>query len=372
MKNRKKIAIIGANAPLIPFYTQAKRLGYEIYSFAWEEGAVCKEYADHFYPISFVEKEKILEICKENNVQGVTSFSLESALPTVNFVARGLNAPCNSIESEQLVENKYTMRNALYQDNVSVPLYIEVQSSEEVVNIPYPVVVKPIDSGGSRGVTKVESVNDIKCAIDRALSYSKSKKVLVEQFIDGREFSVEYISYKGVHKFITITEKITTGSPYFVELEHHQPANLTLIEVEKIKKITEDTLNSLKIYSTPTHTELKINAEGELYIIEVGPRMGGDFITSDLVRLSTGYDFVKATIELSTNNFIEPFNYNKHCSGVYFLSSETLRLLPYFNKIRDISEIYSAKIYNQEIKSVKESSDRSGHIIYQSINKFII
>ena len=87
---KEKIAVIGANEPLIPFYRQAKKLGYGIIGIAWDNGAVCKPYCNKFYPISFAEKEKVLEVCKKENVKGILSFSLESALPTVSYVAQAM------------------------------------------------------------------------------------------------------------------------------------------------------------------------------------------------------------------------------------------------------------------------------------------
>ena len=104
---KERIAVIGANEPLIPFYRQAKRLGYEIVGIAWDRGAVCKEYCDRFYPISFADKEKVLEICRKENIAGITSFSLESALPTVVYVAQQMGLVSNSEESISITQSKY-------------------------------------------------------------------------------------------------------------------------------------------------------------------------------------------------------------------------------------------------------------------------
>ncbi|MDL2227870.1 ATP-grasp domain-containing protein [Bacteroidales bacterium OttesenSCG-928-K03] len=373
MNNKKRIAILGANAPLRSFYKQAKNLGFEIYSFAWEEGAVCKQYADHYYPISFINKEEILQICKKNDVNGVTSFSLESALPAVNYVARGINSPCNSKESEFFTENKFTMRERLKQFNINIPKYCLVNSENDIIDMDFPLIVKPIDSGGSRGVTEVKNKMELKKAINRALSYSKTHKAIVEQFIDGREFSVEFISHKGKHYLLSITDKITTGKPYFVELEHHQPAAISINDWNKIRDITEQMLDALEITDSPSHTEIKMdNNTGDFYIIEMGPRMGGDYITSDLVRLSTGYDFVKGTIDLAVGQFSEPeFGFHKY-AGVYFLAKEREGILNYINNKNIYSQIVEAELYSENIVEVKENADRAGYLIYQANKKIEI
>lgn len=367
---KKKIAILGANYPSLHFYIQAKKLGYEIHSIAWPEGAICQEYSDFFYPVSFTEKEQVLDICRKIGIQGITSFSLESALPVVNYIAQKLNLTGNPPECELLTENKYTMRKQLKICGISIPEFHTVKSENELLGIEldFPVIVKPVDSGGSRGVTKIIEKKELSPAIKRALGFSRKKQVLIEQYIEGREFSVEYISYKGEHYYLAITDKITTGPPYFVELEHHQPAFISEELAFKIKAITEKTLDALRIYSSASHTEIKMNNKGELFIIEVGPRMGGDFITSDLVRLSTGYDFVKGILELSSGNFTPPLFGTKMHSGVYFLTNQTKHIKQYIDFHKNYPEIVDSALYGNPVVEVRESNDRAGHFIYQLKN----
>ena len=119
----KKIAVIGANEPLLPFYRQAKALGYYIVGIAWAQGAVCKEYCDKFYPVSFKEKDEVLRICREEKVDGITSFNLESALPTVIYVAQNLGLVSNGFDCIPLTENKFAQREAFANNGIPVPQY---------------------------------------------------------------------------------------------------------------------------------------------------------------------------------------------------------------------------------------------------------
>lgn len=363
---KKKIAVLGANYQYLSFYRQAKALGYEIYSFGREcdDHISAEKYADHFYDLSFTEKDKILDICLSEGVQGVTSFLIESALPYVYYISRGLGVPCNSPECEALTANKYTMREQMRKERVSIPAYMALQSREEV-NIPFPVIVKPADSGGSRGITLIRDKQDFDKALQRALEWSPSRTALVEQFVEGREFSIESISYQGKHYVIQITDKVTTESPFFVELAHHQPANLNDKQWNAIKDLTIQMLNALKVEYGASHTEIKMDADGTPYVIEMGARMGGDYIQSDLVRLSTGYDFVNGVLEIATGSFTEPyFTLNKK-SGVYFLCEETkARVLPYIRNRNLYPFIVDADIWG-DIKSVQCNSDRGGYFIYQ-------
>lgn len=118
---KKKIAAIGANTPLLPFYKRAYELGYSLIGIAWEQGAVCKKYCERFYPVSFTEKDKVLEICRKENIDGITSFSLESALPTLIYVAQSLGLVSNTEECLQLTRDKYTMRNAFKENGIPTP-----------------------------------------------------------------------------------------------------------------------------------------------------------------------------------------------------------------------------------------------------------
>ena len=370
---RTKIAVIGANYQYLSFYKQAKALGYEIYSFARAvDDNPCWEIADHHYDMAFKDKELILEVCKAEGVQGVTSFLLESALPCVYYVAEGLGSPCNSRECQAITANKYTMREQMRRCGVSIPAYQAIKSPKDKINLPFPIIVKPADSGGSRGVTLVRNQEELDDALDRAFDWSPNQTVMVEQFIEGREFSIESISYQGKHYILQITDKVTTEAPYFVEMAHHQPADLTEKQRQDIKNLTLQMLEALKIENSAGHTEIKIDAKDIPYVIEMGPRMGGDFISSDLVKLSTGYDFVNGVLEVATGRFVEPVFSETRYSGVFFLCEDTKdRVLPYIQDKEKYPFIVDADIWG-EIQPVTCNSDRGGYFIYQSNKKIVI
>lgn len=364
----KKLAVIGANAPLIPFYKHARELDIYIIGIAWEEGAICKKYCDKFYPVSFSDKDAVLDICRKENIDGITSFSLESALPTVIYVATHMGLVSNDMMCLDLTLNKYTMRSALEKAGIPVPRYFLAKSASELekIDIRYPAIIKPVDSGGSQGVNKVSSLQELKDAYAYAEEHSRTHTVIVEEFVDGREFSVEYLSCNGVHYNLQITDKVTSGPPHFVEMQHHQPADITEDIAIRIKNMVESALTVLKITNSPSHTEIKLNSRGELFIIEVGPRLGGDYITSDLVRLSTGYDMVHGAINLALGQFSPPAQLGNKFSGVYFYS----RLAPAIGNIilehEKYPEIVEWEYNNEPLPEVHSNADRGGYFIYQS------
>lgn len=368
---KEKIAVIGANEPLIPFYRQAKALGYEIIGIAIEKGAVCKKYCDRFYPVSFADKDAVVDVCRKEKVDGIISFSLESALPTVVYVAQTLGLVSNSEESIRLTQSKFAQRQALELAGIPVPKYFLIENKDDLENVQcrFPVIVKPVDSGGSQGICKVESPDQLKEAYKYAVNYSRSSKAIVEEFVDGREFSVEYISHKAKHYFLQVTDKVTSGAPRFVEMQHHQPADISEDLKQKIKNMVEAALTALKIENSASHTEIKLNSKGELFIIETGARMGGDFITSDLVRLSTGYDFVEGAIKLAVNKFEEPQFYKPMFSGVYFYSKLAPEVGNIIKNHEKWPEIVEWEYSDEPLMDVKSNADRRGYFLYQSPNR---
>lgn len=364
----KKLAIIGASYLQLPVVQRAKQLGIETHCFAWEEGAVCKDIANYFYPISVIDKEKILEECRKIGIDGITTIATDMVVPTICYVAEKLGLVSNSYESALKATNKGLMRLAFKGNNINIPNFVILNKSIDYISgFNTPLIVKPVDRSGSCAVTKIDDFKFLRKALDNAINNSFSKEAIVEEFIEGFEISVESISWNGNHYILAITDKVTTGQPHFVELAHHQPSQLPLFLLDKIKIETLKVLDALDIKYGASHAEFKITKTNEVFIIEVGARMGGDFIGSHLVELSTGYDFMKGVIDVALNQFNEPKTSTLNYSGVYFLCEETKKILPFFNFKTDF-EVEKLQ-QNQSLKSIKNSNDRSGYIIYQSTRK---
>ena len=288
-------------------------------------------------------------------------------MPTVAYVANKLGLVSNSEESVKLTQSKFAQRQALEKAGIPVPKYylIENEDDLEKVQCRYPVIVKPVDSGGSQGICKVECQDKLKEAYNYAISFSRTSKAIIEEFVDGREFSVEYISYQGKHYFLQITDKVTSGAPRFVEMQHHQPANIPATVWNRIKTMVERALTALKIENSASHTEIKWNSRDELYIIETGARMGGDYITSDLVRLSTGYDFVEGAIKLAVGKFEEPTFPKPMHSGVYFYSKLAPEVGEIIKHHEKYPEIVEWEYSDEPLMEVKSNADRRGYFLYQ-------
>lgn len=300
-KRMEKIAIIGASYLQAPLIEKAKAMGYETHVFAWAANDVGEEIADIFYPISIVEKEQILNKCRELQISGICSIGSDLAIQTVNYVADAMGLTANSMQSTAVSTNKRLMRERFRLCGDPSPKSVMVANYDEAsaLALSYPVIVKPQDRSGSRGITKVCGPEGLAEAVAHAQAEGFDSRVLIEEYAEGDEYSVEYISWEGEHHFLALTRKYTTGAPFFIETGHLQPAGVSQAVLEKIRQVVTHALDSLEIRYGASHSELKIDSEGNIRIIEIGARMGGDFIGSHLVRLSTGYDFVRGVIEVA-------------------------------------------------------------------------
>ena len=198
---QKKLAIIGASAFQVPLIVKAKELGVETHVFAWASGDVGEAIADYFYPISITEKDDILRHCQEINVDGVATIGSDLAYVTVAYVAEKMGFVSNSVECVYKSTNKHAMRRCFEENEDPSPKSIKVASvtSELPEELSYPVIVKPADRSGSRGIARVNSAEELQMAIAGALNVSFSKEVLVEEYFEGKEYSVEYLSWEGKH-----------------------------------------------------------------------------------------------------------------------------------------------------------------------------
>lgn len=372
--NHKKLAVIGGSYLQLPVVLKAREMGLEVHCFSWRDGAVCADHADHFYPISIIDKEDILARCQEAAIDGITTIASDTAVVTVNYVAAQMGLTANPDAYTATTTNKYLMRRCFAQNGIPSPRFLRVGQGEccDLGSLQFPVIVKPTDRSGSRGVEKVLQPERLDGAVRRAQGESFEQTAIVEEYVEGREISVESISFQGRHHILQITDKVTTGAPYFVELEHHQPSSLPADVLQRVRTIVEHALTALHIAFGAAHSELKITDEGDIRVIEIGARMGGDFIGSDLVRLSTGYDFLRGVIEVALGTFQEPQLNADHHAGVYFLAEETRQLLPVIEHWKDYPYIVEAGITDSQLRNITCSGDRSGYLIYQSDHRIIL
>lgn len=364
----KKLVIIGANDFQNQLILKAKSLGYETHAFAWEEGAVGKDTADYFYPISITEKEEILERCREIKPDGVCSIASDLATITVNYVAENLGLPCNKTKYTDIQTNKYKMRRAFMDAGVSCPKFVlagEDFDESAVADFKFPIIVKPTDRSGSRNIMKLESTEGLMQAVKEASETSFEKKAIVEEYLDGDEYSMETITQNGKHHYLATTKKFTTGAPHFIETAHKQPSDLPKEINDKAVEVIFKALDALHVENSAGHSEFKVDKDGNIAIIEIGARMGGDCIGSDLVYLSTGNDFMKMVIDVACGNEPELSSSNEQKDvEIHFMFTQND-----LDKLDELKKTAPNKLYRvsdieyENLGKVTDSGSRLGYYI---------
>lgn len=363
-----KLAIIGASRGQLPICQKAKELNIETHCFAWEKGALCKDVVDYFYPISIIERDAIVDKCREIKIDGVVSNASEITAESTAYISEKLNLIGTPYQVIKRLRNKLYVRQLSENiKNLSKPRFYKYDGED--LNI-YPCVIKPCNGRAKVGVSFAINKEGFKEAIQYAKKATDGD-IIVEEYIEGKELSVESISYKGQHQVIQITDKDNVPGYHFIEVGHHQPANISKDLKEKIKEIIPTILNTIGYTNGASHIEIKYNRDS-LYLIEVNLRGGGDDISNKLVQLSSGYDYLRCMIEVALDIYKKPTKLSEPAfSGIYYLCDQTKTLLPFFKSAFEKEWFIEGEIMNKDLRTSHNNYERDGYLIYKHIHKII-
>lgn len=368
--SQKKLAIIGASTGQLPICLKAKELGYETHCFAWEQGAVCKDVVNFFYPISITDVDRIVSKCKELHIDGVVSNASETTAIVVSDVSERLGLTGTPYETIQKLHDKYYVRKITSNINgLRTPKVYKYSGKDEGM---YPCIVKPIAGRAKMGVTFVNNAQEFRRAIEYSTNASASD-IIVEEFIEGKELSVECISYKGEHFVLQVTDKDSSSAPHFVELGHHQPADISSELRLKIEGVVLNILSRIGYTNGASHIELKYNGDNNIYLIEANLRGGGDNISNKLVQMSSGFDYLRCMIEVALGIFEKPVRISEQAfAGIYYLCKQTEYLLPFFEHAEGKNWLVEREINSRDLKESHSNFERDGLLIYKSNKKITI
>lgn len=360
---KKIIAIIGAGEGALPIIKAAKEMGVTTVAYGRND-SLAKDQVDVFVEENNFDIHLIAESCKELHVDGIMPSS-ELSTEVAARVAHEAGLLGNEVENGFGGKNKYFMRTKVAQLNsVRQPQSLLYKDG---IDVSFPVVVKSVDACGKRGVSIAYNEADLCEAVEVARNNSSDGSALVEDYLKGgQEYSIECLSYgKGKHQVIQYTEKESAGPPHFVEIGHHQPANLSDEMKLRIDKAAWDILEVLGLNCGMAHLELKI-IDNEIYFIEVGARGGGDHISDTLTPLSTGFDYYKAAIECHLGIYQPCTITNKAYTGIYFHSKQNERLKPLFEQARTADWCVKNTVVKDEFDEATGNvgASNSGYIIY--------
>lgn len=377
----KKLMILGASILQLPAIKEAKKLGLEVVvldmdpnAIGFNESGIIKEI------ISTIDTSAVVRCAQKHNINGIMTLASDVPIPTVAAVCKELNLKGISIQTALRATNKSEMRKALSDAKVPIPKYYSVNTLSQFVeaasNFEHSFVVKASDNSGNRGIKLVEvrpDLNTLKEAFEYSKKYSRDGRILLEEYMEGPEFSVEGISVDGKYHPIQITDKITSGIPYFVELGHTQPSEQPLEIQNKIIKVAEDGVKALGIIEGPSHTEIKLTSEGPK-IVEIGARLGGGCITSHLVPLSTGVNMVKANIMIALGQSPDLTKKFDKGSAIRFIQPKAgiiseIKGVEETLKKSGVIEIGFFKQIGDKVSEMHNGLDRVSYVIAQGNNR---
>lgn len=354
---RSKLAIIGSGEQAVIIADRAKKLDVETHSFSDNISDRVSGHSDEHHLISIFDIDRIIEVCKRLCIKGVIA-TTELTISVAAKVAHELGLPGMPVEVAEVVTNKdYVRRCVQKEDLVKQPEYIVYQIGDKIPVIThFPVIVKPTSLGGKRGISVVNSQEQMTGAIEHAIQDmpEEKTKIIIEKYLsDGKEYSVESLSFQGKHKVIQITEKITSGPPHCVELGHIQPARISMAMRKRVETAILQLLSVVGIDNTSTHTEIKI-VNNDIYLIELNARSGGDHISYPLTELSTGYDYIRGSIEIALGIYRIPDMeaYPKKHSGVLFVAKQTEYLKDLFNHCEEYPWLYTKNQATTELQEI--------------------
>lgn len=362
----KILAIIGAGEGAIPIITKAREMGILTLAFARND-SVAKDLVDIFIEENSFDIDFMAIKCREYNVNGIMPSS-ELSTEVAAKVANVLGLPGNDVEQGFAGKNKYVMRTRVaHLQSVKQPKFSLYDEHDTYTS--FPVVVKSVDSCGKRGISIAYNALVFEKAVHESQEVSSDGSALIEEYLEGgQEYSIECLSNgKGKHYVIQYTEKESAGPPHFVELAHHQPANLSDEMKHKIDKAAWDILEVLGLNSGMAHLEIKI-INNNIYFIEVGARGGGGHISDVLTPLSTGFDYYKAAIECSMGMYNHAQITNKLYTGLYYHCKQNERYKLLFERAKSASWCMQNTVITDDFgdASCNVEAMKSGFIIYCS------
>ena len=351
--NRKSLLVFGGGPLQISIINNAKNLGFYVIVIDPDESAIGRKVADKFFRVDGDDFGRTLQIAQNYNIKGIITSATDKPLLMMARIAEEMSLNFPSYKSILNTIDKYKLKNILLENDLNCAKGHKYNSNNlpQPDSINYPVIIKPTSNSGSRGVVLCDTSKDFDKVTEEALSQSKGE-ILIEEYIDGDEVSIEALVYNNEVKILQITDKLVTPPPYNVEVGQIQPSKYLDQYFTLIQEYLQKLIDILKLNNCAIHPEFKINKSG-VFLLEMGPRLGGDFITSHLVPLSTGINMEKALIQIATNYKVNLKKPKKNAALIKYI---TLPEGAIVKENPDVKKIYAKyqKIHLLKINLKKE------------------
>lgn len=303
----KKLLLLGGSRYLVPVIEAAHKLGLYVITCDYLPDNTAHKLSDEYCNVSIIDKEKVLECAKEKNIDGVMSFACDPGVVTAAYVAEKLGLPnVGPYESVCILQNKGRFRHFLSENGFNVPTARSYQNIETALKdiqiFHWPVIVKPTDSAGSKGVSKVDNPADLRESIMYALSFSHSDEFIVEDYIEQKGFSSDTDSFSidGRLKFVSFNNQRfdkKAQNPY-TPSAYSWPSLMAKEHQKELSREIQRVLDLLHMRTAVYNIETREGTDGKSYIMEISPRGGGNRL-AECLRYATGVDMITNMVKYS-------------------------------------------------------------------------
>lgn len=299
----KKLMMLGGAMQQIPIIKRAREMGIYVITCDYCPDNPGHALADEYYNVSTTDENAVLALAKKIEVDGIVAYASDPAAPTAAYVAEKLGLPGNPYASVKILTEKDLFRRFLKEQGLNCPKAMGFFNYEDALAVidgfTFPIMVKPVDSSGSKGVVKIFHVDELREAVDEALYYSRSKRFIVEEFIikKGYQVSGDGFSVDGKLVFSSYGNELYSGNGTreYVALGEFWPSLLTKEQKKKVDEELQKLITALGMKTCAYNIEVILDENDNVYILELGPRNGGSYIPQ-LIQYATGVNLVDYTI----------------------------------------------------------------------------
>lgn len=371
VNNKKSILVFGGSDYQLSLIIECKNLKLYTVVIDPNPNAEAKDYADAFEVIGGQDFEGTCQVIEKYNIDAIITAATDKPLFMMAKVAEKYNLNFFSEETATVATDKFLMKERFEKNDLPHAKGRLIKEIPE--DFDFPIVIKPTDNSGSRGVIFCNNHDEANKVLEESKQYTRKSHVLAEEVIEGTEYSIESLHYNGKSKIIQITEKIVTPLPYFIELGHIQPHDLPEKTVAELEKLIIKVAKAFNFENCGCHNEVKIK-DGKITLIEVSPRIGGDFISSTLAKASTGINMEKALIQIVLGEEPDFSEYKPAASGIFFFhfGKGVFRSIKNLDNTLNRPEVLSYRLDlkpGDTIPQIKVGTDRYGYIILRSENR---
>lgn len=310
---QKKLMLLGGIRYLLPVIEAAHKQGYYVITADYLPDNIAHEYSDEYVNVSIVDKEAVLKVAREKEIDGIMSFGVDPGVVSASYVQEQMGLPSfGPYESVCILQNKDKFRAFLTKHGFNVPWAFGFSSMEDALasvgSFSYPLIVKPTDSAGSKGVTRVDREYDLHKALEYAFNHSIKGNVIVEEFIEkqGCSSDSDSFSVNGELRFVSFSAQRfdENAAGPFVPAAFSWPSTMNMQQESELRSELQRLLTLLKMNTSVYNIETRVGVNGKTYIMEVSPRGGGNRL-SEMLRYATGVDLITACVRASVGDSID-------------------------------------------------------------------